>query len=215
MSPGLWAVERVFLARAPGRAWRVAVDIVADRQRREFLARLPLGGKRRRPARIAVEIPLPVGELERAVRSALEHDVAANSQDDEIHVAVAGDVDWIGADDVLKQFGIGADVERLFLEFERPAGFRTIDEEPRRVLASSQEHRGKAGAVAVERRPAAADEKFPRAVVDAVEARGLGLLVHQRHVADRPRPTVLRRGRRRATRSAPMTQKTIRITGPR
>ena len=93
-----------------------------------------------------------------------------------------------------KQFGIGADVERFFLEFERPAGFRTIDEEPSRVPASSQEHRGKAGAVAVERRPAAAHEKFPRAVVDAVEAGGLGLLVHQRHVADRPRPTILGAG---------------------
>ena len=100
-------------------------------------------------------------------------------------MAVAGDVDWIGADDVLKQFGIGADVERFLLELERPAGFRTIDEEPRRVPASSQEHRGKAGPVAVERRPAPADEEFPRTVVDIVKAGRFGLLVHQRHVAER------------------------------
>ena len=99
---GLRAIERVLLARAPGRARRVAVDVMADRQRREFLARLPLGGERRRPARIAVEIPFPVGERERAVRAALEHEVAADPQDEEIHVAVAGDVDRIGADDVLR-----------------------------------------------------------------------------------------------------------------
>src|SRR5208337_2100552 len=64
---GLRSVERVLLARAPGGARRVAVDIMADRQRREFLARLPFGGERGRPAGIAVEIPLLVGEGEGAV----------------------------------------------------------------------------------------------------------------------------------------------------
>src|SRR5580704_12196397 len=137
---------------------------MADGQRREFLTRLPLGGERRRPARIAIEIPFFVGEREGAVRAALEHEVAADPQHEEIHVAVAGDVDWICADYVLEQFGIGADVERLLLEFERPAGLRTIDEEPRPILASGQKYGGKAGPVAIERRPAAAAEEFPRTV---------------------------------------------------
>ena len=106
-------------------------------------------------------------------------------QHEQIHVAVAVDVDRIGADDVFEQFGIGADVERLLLEFERAAGARPVDEEPRRILAARQEHRGKARAVAVERRPAAADEEFPRTVVDAVDARRLRFLVHERHVAER------------------------------
>ena len=96
-----------------------AVDIVADRQRREFLPRLPFGGEGRRPAGIAVEIPFVVGELERAVRAALEQKVAPDPEHEEIHVAVAGNVDRIGADDVVEQLGIGADVERLLLEFER------------------------------------------------------------------------------------------------
>ena len=84
-----------------------------------------------------------------------------------------------------EQFGIGADVERLFLEFERPAGPRFVDEKPRRILASRQEHGGKAGAVAVERRAAPADEEFPRTVVDAVDSGRLGFFVHERHVAER------------------------------
>ena len=106
-------------------------------------------------------------------------------------MAVAGDVDGIGADDVQEQFGIGADVERLLLEFERPAGFRAIDEEPSRILAAGEEHRGKARAVAVEGGPAPADEKFPRTVVDTVQPRRLCLFMHERHVADRLRSTVL------------------------
>ena len=115
-----------------------------------------------------------------------------------------------------EQFGIGADVERLLLEFERPAGPRMIDEEPRRILAARQEHRGKAGAVAVERRAAAADEEFPRTVVDAVESRRLGLFVHERHVAERLLPAVVGgAGAARARRGERRMQKTIRITAPR
>ena len=131
-----------------------------------------------------------VGERERAVGAALEQQVASDPEDEEIHVAVAGNVDRIGADDVLEQLGIGADIERLLLELERPARARTIDVEPRRILAARQEHRGKAGPVAVERRPAAADEEFPRTVVDAVNPRRLGLLAHDRDIAERLLPVI-------------------------
>jgi hypothetical protein len=131
-----------------------------------------------------------VGEGERAVRAALEEEVAADPEHEEIHVAVAGNVDRIGADDVLEQLGIGADIEWLLLEFKRPAGARTIDVKPSRILATRQEHRGKTGPVTVERRPAAADEEFPRTVVDAVNPCRLSLLVHQGHIADRLLPVI-------------------------
>ena len=126
---GLRAIERILLAGAPGRAGRVAVDVMADRERREFLSRLPLGGERGGPAGIAVEAPFLVGEGERAVRAALEQEVAADPEHEQIHVAVAVDVERIGADDVGEELRIGADVERLFLEFERAAGRRLVDEQ--------------------------------------------------------------------------------------
>ena len=84
-----------------------------------------------------------------------------------------------------KQLRIGADVERLLLEFERPAGLGFVDEEARWILAARQEQRGKARAVAVERRPAAADEELPWTVVHAVHARRLRLFMHEGHVAQR------------------------------
>ena len=98
-------------------------------------------------------------------------------------MAVAVDVDGIGADDIGEQLRIGADVERLLLEFERPAGLGFVDKEARRILAAREEQRGKARAVAVERRPAAADEELPRTVVHAVQARRLRLFMHEGHVA--------------------------------
>ena len=113
-------------------------------------------------------------------------------------MAVAVDVERIGADDVAQEFGIGADVERLLLEFERAAGFGFVDEQSRRVLAAGQEHRGKAGAVAIERRPAAADEELPRPVVDAVEARRFRLFMHEGHVAQRLLPVLAGAGAHKA-----------------
>ena len=67
---------------------------------------------------------------------------------------------------------------------------RTVDEKPRRILAARQEHRGKAGPVAVESRAAAADEELPRAVVDAVNPGRFGLFMHERHIADRLLPVI-------------------------
>jgi hypothetical protein len=154
---------------------------VADRQRRKFLARLPLGRKRGRPAGIAVEIPLLVGERESAVRTALQEQVPADAQDEEIHMAVAADVDRIRADHVLKQFRIAADVEGFFFELKGTAGLRPVDEQLRRILAAGEKDRGEPGAVAIECRPAASDEEFPWAVVDALDPRRHGFLMHHRH----------------------------------
>ena len=132
---GLRAIERVLFARAPRGARCGAVDVVADRQRREFLPRLPFRGERGRPAGIAVEIPFPVGDGEGAVRPALEQEVAADPQYEQIHVAVAVDVERIGADDVLGLVRAGVESERLLLEFQRAAGLRPVDEEPRGVFS--------------------------------------------------------------------------------
>jgi len=159
--------------------------MVADGQCRKFLPRLPFGRERRGPAGIAVEIPFLVGEREGAARPALQEEVAADPQDEEVHVAIAVDVDRIGPDHVLKQLRIGADIERLFFKLDRTARLRPVDEELRRILAAGQKRRGEAGAVAVEGRAAAADEEFPRAVVDAANSRRLSLFMHHRHVAER------------------------------
>src|SRR5580700_10408161 len=129
-----------------------------------------------------------VGEGERAVRAALEEEVAADPEHEQIHVAVAVDVERISADDVGQEFGIGADVERLLLEFEQPASLGFVDEQSCRILAARQEHRGKARAVAIERRAAPADEELPRTVVDAMEARRLRFFMHEGHVAQRLLP---------------------------
>src|SRR5580692_4027229 len=125
-----------------------------------------------------------VGEGERAVRAALEQEVAADPQHEQIHVAVAVDVERIGADDIGEKFGIGADAERLLFELERAAGLGFVDEQSRRILTPREEHRGKARAVAIQRRPAAAEE-LPWAIVDAVEAGGFRLFMHEGHVAQR------------------------------
>ena len=107
---GLRTEQRIVLAGAPRRARRIAVDVVSEHQRREFLALFPLGGERSRPAWVAVEAPVLVGELEGAVGAALEQQVLPDAQDDQVHMTVAVDVDRIGADDVVEQFWIGADI---------------------------------------------------------------------------------------------------------
>jgi hypothetical protein len=156
---------------------------MANCERRKFLPWLPLGGEGGGPPHIAVEIPFVVGEGECAVGTTLEQEAAADPEHKEIHVAVAVDVERIGADDIGEQLRLGADVERLLFELERPARLGCIDEEPRRILAPRQEHRGKARPIAIERRSASADEELPRTVVDAVEARRLSFFMHEGHIA--------------------------------
>ncbi len=55
-------------------------------------------------------------------------------------MAVAVDVEGIGADHAFEQAGL--DVERLLLEFERPAAPRFVDEQLGGILAAGQEHAG-------------------------------------------------------------------------
>ena len=170
---------------------------MADGERRELLPLLPFGRERGGPAGVAVEAPFLVGEREGAVRPALQQQVLADAQHEQVHAAVAVDVDRVGADDVVEQLRIGADIERLLLERERPAARRPVDVELGAVLAAGEEHRGEARAVAVERRAAAADEEFPWTVVDRVDPRRRGLFVEQRHVADRLRARFVAQRRRR------------------
>ena len=133
-----------------------------------------------------------VGQGERAVGAALQHEARADAQHEEVHASVAVDIDRIGADHIGQELGV--DVDRLLLELEPPAGLRPVDVKLGRILAASQKDRGKAGAVAVESRAAAADEELPRAVVDAVDAGRLRFFVHDRHVADRSQRAVGRPG---------------------
>ena len=114
----------------------------------------------------------------------LRIEIFADAQNEQVDVAVAGDVERVGADDVVEQMRIGADVERLLLEFERAAARRFVDEQLCRVLAAGEEHAREARAVAIEGRAAAADEMLPGAVVGLIEARGGGLFVHDGDVGE-------------------------------
>ena len=158
---------------------------MTDRQGGEFLPGLPLGGERSRPAGIAVEAPFLVGDRESAVRAALQQEIAADPQDEQIHVAVAIDVEGIGAENAFEFVMSGIEGQRLFLEAQGSAGDRFVDEQLGRILAAGQKHRRKARTVAIERRPAAADEILPRPVVDAVEAGRDRFLMQDRNVAER------------------------------
>ena len=100
-------------------------------------------------------------------------------------MSVASNVAGIGADDIVEEARSGADVERLLCKFQRPAGSALVDEQLCAILAASQKNAGKAGAVAVERRAAAADKEFPRTIINAVESRRRGLFVQDRHVSER------------------------------
>ena len=100
-------------------------------------------------------------------------------------MSVAGNVEGIGADDIVEQAGIGPDFERLFLEFQGTACRGLVDEQLRAVFAAREEDAGEAGAVAVKRRAAAADEELPGAAVDILEARRRRFLMHDRDVAER------------------------------
>ncbi len=173
---GMRTEEVIVGAGPPRRAGRHAVDIVADGERREGLARLPGGREGRRPVLAAVEGEGAVGDLELAVRLAFEDQVAAEPEHDEIHDSVIVDVERIGADDVGQVFV--RDAHRHFFELERPAGRALVAVELRRVGAAGDEEIGKAIAVAVERRHAAADEELPRAGIGMVDAGGDRLLVH-------------------------------------
>jgi hypothetical protein len=116
---------------------------MANRERRELLSRLPFGGERGRPARIAVEIPFVVGEGKRAIRAALEQEVAAHPEHEQIHVAVTVEVERIGADDVGEQLRIRADVERSLFEFESAASLGFVDEQSGWILTPARNTEGK------------------------------------------------------------------------
>ena len=98
-------VEVAVGAGAPRRARRHAVDVVADGKRREGLVLLPGRGESRRPVPAAVEGEGLVGDLEPAVGLALEDEVAAEAQHDEVHQPVIVDVERIGARDVRQVLG--------------------------------------------------------------------------------------------------------------
>ena len=155
---------------------RHAVDVVADGERREGLVLLPGRREGRRPVATTVEGKRLVGDLELAAGLALEDEVAAEPQHDEVHQAVIVDVERIGAGDVLQVLGRDAHVD--LGELERAAGRAVVAIEIGRAGAAGNEQVRLAIAIAVERRHAAADEELPAAGIFVVDAGGQRLLVH-------------------------------------
>ena len=78
---------------------RSALEVVAERQRRQRVRALPRRAERNRPGVTAVDAQRLVRILEAAVPAPAEDDVAAAAQDGEVDVAVAVDVEGVRAGD--------------------------------------------------------------------------------------------------------------------
>ena len=134
----------------------------------------------RRPGASAIEGEGAVGLREAAIRPALQDDVLADAQHDEVAVAVIVDVERIEAGHLVARLvgqGVG-----LFLETQLAADGAAVDIEARLRRAAGDGEVGQAVAIAVEGGRAAADEIFPRAGILVVDAGGERLLDHDRHV---------------------------------
>jgi hypothetical protein len=131
-----------------------------------------LRAERRRPCVPAVEPPTLVGSFEPAVTEAAEEDALAHAQDRQVDVAIAVDIDRIGAvhasqvrDRVMNR-----------REPERTAGWAVVPIQHGRVAPAGQEQVGPAVTVAIEHRDPTAHRGDESAVVDLIDARSRGLL---------------------------------------
>ena len=138
-----------------------------------------------------------VGPLEAAVAEPAQDDVLADAQHDEVDVAVAVDVERVGAGDR----GQVGDGRRQRREAQRAADRAVVAVQRRRLAAAGEEQLAAPVVVAVERRHAAADEVLEVAVVAVVDAAGVGDEARcARPSGPRPSP---RRSRRRRRSPAP------------
>ena len=143
-------------------------EVPAEGQRRQGVRALPRGAERGRPAGRHVEPQLLVGRCEAAATEAAEHDVTAAAEDDEVDLAVAVDVDRVGAG----HGGQVGDGRRERGEAQGPADRAVVVVERRRLGAAGEEELVTTVAVAVERGHAAAHEVLELAVVAVVDAGG-------------------------------------------
>ena len=194
--------DRGSVARAPGRraeeqrrragvrldAVGVEPDILAERERGQAVAPLPGGAERHLPARGLLEPPGVVGELEPAAAQPSQQLHPADPQDHQIGVAVAVDVDGVGAHRARDVRDRAHDLA----EGDGPAHSGDVPEQRRRVVPARDKDVGPPVAVAVEHRHPAPDHGRVPAAVDVVQA-GRRRLVDEVRCPRAPSPARVQR----------------------
>ena len=166
---GIRAQQQARRAGAPGEVRAAAVVVAAYGQRGHGLALLPGGGKGGVPVVAVGDVPLLVGAFELAGTQAAEDFDFTNTQHHQVHIAVAVDVDRIGAG------GIGQlQAAALFLEFDGAAARALVAVELGLVDAACDIDLGQAIAIAVKHGHAAADHELVLAFKAALQAGGVG-----------------------------------------
>ena len=156
-------------AAAPRKFGLAAVDISAEGQRRHRLAALPGGRERAVPGVAGAQLPALVGALELAVSQAAKQLHLADAQHHQVGLAVAVDVDRVGAD------GVGQlQARALFNQLDSPAAHAAVAVELGLVDARRDVDLGQAVTVAVEGRHPAADHVFTLAFEAALQAGAVG-----------------------------------------
>jgi hypothetical protein len=159
-------------ARVERLARRVEGQVVAQGQRGPGRSAFPGRTEGDRPVVLGNQAERLVPTLEPAVAETAEDDVLAEPEHDEVRVAIALDVQRVGAGDVVEVGGgtVNAD------EAQRGADRAVVPEQRRRPFAAGKIQVLPAIAVAVEDGHAAADEEREAAVVGVLDAGGRGLL---------------------------------------
>ena len=168
---GVGAQQYAGRASAPGKVRAAAVVVGAESQGGPGLAAFPGGGKRGVPIVARRDIPAFIGALELAATQAAKDLVFAHAQHDEIHLAVAVNVQRIGAG------GVGQlQARALLLQFEGAAARAAVAVELGFVDATRDIDFGQAIVIAVEHGHAAADHEFVFAFKAALQAGRLAFL---------------------------------------
>ena len=162
----LRSVQGTLVALGPRAAIVGDDEVVAERERGERRAGLPLGAERRRPAISAIEAPGLVGALECAVAAAPQQHVFSPPEDHQVHDVVAVDVDRVCPGDERQVGGPSFDAgERECASDRAPVAIQA-----RGLGAPGEVQVGPAVGIAVEDGHAAADEELPLALVAVVDA---------------------------------------------
>ena len=150
----------------------VRLEVVAEREARELLARLPRRAERLRHLGAAVDAPDLVRPFEAAVAEAAQRDVLAPAEGHEVDHAVAVDIDGVGAVDRGEiRHGVGQPDEP-----ERVADVAVVPVQRRRPLAAGEVQVLAPVVVAIEHGKPGADRVLERAVVREVHAGAGGVV---------------------------------------
>ena len=144
----------------------MAVDIVAESERRKAVAVFPGRAEGGCPFRAAIEVEAVLACFEAARAEAAVEPVGTDSEDYEIHISIAVDIERVGA-------GCARIMRRRVAERGKgqAAVFTAVvAEQLCRIGAAGKKQVGIAVAVAIECRDPTAGEIFPRAAIDMFDA---------------------------------------------